>query len=190
MFHHSSMYKVPLAAVVLGAELLLSACGGESISAFEAAAQAAPQNTAAQQAPAPASAPAPARAPAPPPAPTAYSPPPVQQSCANCGVVSAINAIATSGQSTGIGAAVGALVGGLVGNQIGGGDGKKVATVAGVVGGAYAGNKIEQRRNGSQELEVVVTMDNGGQQRIRVYDAGGLSVGSRVSVEGNTLIPR
>jgi len=33
-------------------------------------------------------------------------------------------------------------------------------------------------------------MDNGGEQRIRVYDPGPLSVGARVSVEGDTIIPR
>jgi outer membrane lipoprotein SlyB len=82
------------------------------------------------------------------------------------------------------------LVGGLVGNQVGGGTGRSIATVAGVVGGAYAGNKIEKNRNSSQELEIVVSMDNGGQRSIRVTDTGGLAVGSRVSVEGNTIIPR
>jgi uncharacterized protein YcfJ len=43
-----------------------------------------------------------------------------------------------------VGTAVGAVVGGLLGNQVGGGSGKKVATVAGVVGGGYAGNKTQE----------------------------------------------
>jgi uncharacterized protein YcfJ len=42
------------------------------------------------------------------------------------------------------GTAIGAVVGGLLGNQIGGGSGKKIATVAGAVGGGYAGNKTQE----------------------------------------------
>ena len=42
------------------------------------------------------------------------------------------------------GTAIGAVVGGLLGNQVGGGTGKKIATVAGVVGGGYAGNKVQE----------------------------------------------
>ena len=43
-----------------------------------------------------------------------------------------------------VGSAVGAVVGGLLGNQVGGGSGKKVATVAGALGGGYAGNKTQE----------------------------------------------
>ena len=43
-----------------------------------------------------------------------------------------------------VGTAVGAVVGGLLGNQVGGGSGKKVATVAGALGGGYAGNKTQE----------------------------------------------
>lgn len=39
----------------------------------------------------------------------------------------------------------GAVVGGLIGNQIGGGNGKKLATLAGVIGGGYLGNEIANR---------------------------------------------
>lgn len=39
----------------------------------------------------------------------------------------------------------GAVVGGLIGNQIGGGNGKKLATLAGVIGGGYIGNEIANR---------------------------------------------
>jgi uncharacterized protein YcfJ len=43
------------------------------------------------------------------------------------------------------GTATGAVVGGLVGNQVGGGSGRKLATVAGAIGGAFAGRAIQQR---------------------------------------------
>jgi len=44
------------------------------------------------------------------------------------------------------GTLIGGVVGGLIGSQIGHGTGRTVATVAGVAGGAYVGNQIEQRR--------------------------------------------
>jgi uncharacterized protein YcfJ len=36
----------------------------------------------------------------------------------------------------------GAVLGGLVGNQVGSGNGRKLATVAGIIGGGYLGNQI------------------------------------------------
>ncbi len=44
-----------------------------------------------------------------------------------------------------IGIGTGAVIGGLIGNQIGGGNGKKLATVAGVIGGGMIGNEIANR---------------------------------------------
>ncbi|MDB5823116.1 MAG: 17 kDa surface antigen [Herminiimonas sp.] len=46
-----------------------------------------------------------------------------------------------------VGTGVGAVVGGLLGNQVGGGNGKKLATVAGVLLGGYAGNEVAHNRN-------------------------------------------
>jgi hypothetical protein len=40
----------------------------------------------------------------------------------------------------------GAVVGGLLGNQVGGGNGKKLATIAGVIGGGMLGNQIANSR--------------------------------------------
>lgn len=44
-----------------------------------------------------------------------------------------------------VGIGTGAVIGGLIGNQIGGGNGKKLATVAGVIGGGMLGNEIANR---------------------------------------------
>jgi uncharacterized protein YcfJ len=44
-----------------------------------------------------------------------------------------------------LGVGAGALIGGLVGNQVGGGNGKKLATIAGVIGGGMLGNEIANR---------------------------------------------
>jgi uncharacterized protein YcfJ len=46
-----------------------------------------------------------------------------------------------------VGTGVGAVVGGLLGNQVGGGNGNKLATVAGVLLGGYAGNEVAHNRN-------------------------------------------
>ena len=43
------------------------------------------------------------------------------------------------------GTAVGAVLGGLLGSLIGGGNGQKIATLAGAIGGGYAGNQVQGR---------------------------------------------
>ena len=44
-----------------------------------------------------------------------------------------------------VGIGTGAVIGGLIGNQIGGGNGKKLATVAGIIGGGMIGNEVANR---------------------------------------------
>ena len=107
--------------------------------------------------------------------------------CAACGTVSSIIAVQDQGKGTGVGAVLGALVGGLAGNQVGGGDGKKLATVAGVIGGAVVGNKIEGDRKDLAYYEVTIDMDAGGQRTIIVPDSAGIHVGSAVSVSGTNI---
>jgi uncharacterized protein YcfJ len=51
--------------------------------------------------------------------------------------------VAVQNPSSGAGALMGAIAGGVVGNQIGGGSGRALATVAGVMGGAIMGDRIE-----------------------------------------------
>lgn len=71
------------------------------------------------------------------------------------------------------GSVIGGLAGGLLGNQIGGGDGKKLATVAGVAAGGYAGNRVQKNM---QERDEVVTTErrcrtvNEKSQKIVGYD--------------------
>lgn len=48
------------------------------------------------------------------------------------------------------GTAIGAVAGGLLGHMVGGGKGNTLATVAGAVGGGYAGNRIEASRQQAQ----------------------------------------
>lgn len=51
------------------------------------------------------------------------------------------------------GSVIGGIAGGLIGNQVGGGNGKKLATVAGVAAGGYAGNQVQKNM---QERDAVV----------------------------------
>ncbi|MYM33850.1 glycine zipper 2TM domain-containing protein [Duganella sp. FT50W] len=68
-----------------------------------------------------------------------YAPQPQQQ------VVQA-PAPAPVAQNSPLGMGIGAVVGGLLGNQVGSGNGRKLATIAGAVGGAYAGNEIAKNQ--------------------------------------------
>jgi outer membrane lipoprotein SlyB len=93
--------------------------------------------------------------------------------CADCGTVVSV----TQGEKPGEGSAVGLIAGGvagaLLGNQIGGGNGKKLATLAGAAGGAFAGREVEKRVStqttwsvavqypGSQNVSYEFTQDPG-----------------------------
>lgn len=54
------------------------------------------------------------------------------------------------------GSVVGAVAGGLLGSTIGGGDGKKLATVAGAAAGGYAGNRVQKNL---QEKDTTTTTE-------------------------------
>ncbi|MGV3743256.1 MAG: glycine zipper 2TM domain-containing protein [Burkholderiaceae bacterium] len=86
--------------------------------------------------------------------------------CYECGRVESVNAVHTQAAPSGVGMIAGGIVGGLLGNQVGGGNGKKVATVAGAVGGGYAGHEIEKRTRSTTTYEVRVRMEDG---RIRTF---------------------
>jgi len=107
--------------------------------------------------------------------------------CASCGIVRSVTAVTNPGTSTGVGGVIGGLVGGVAGNQVGGGDGKKLATVAGVIGGAVLGNKLEKDRNGTSYFEVSIDMEVGGQRVITIANAQGINPGTAVTVIGNDI---
>jgi uncharacterized protein YcfJ len=44
-----------------------------------------------------------------------------------------------------VGIGTGALIGGILGNQVGSGNGRKLATVAGIIGGGMLGNEVANR---------------------------------------------
>lgn len=101
------------------------------------------------------------------------------------GIVSSIQIINTESAGINGGAILGAVLGGVVGNQIGSGSGRKIATGAGVIGGAMAGNEMSKRANGNNELyRVTVRQSNGRTQQFDYQQIGDLQIGDRVRVEG------
>ena len=113
---------------------------------------------------------------------------PARPACASCGTVESVTPIAAEGKPSGMGAVAGAVLGGLLGNQFGGGDGKTLATIGGVLGGAYAGNTVEKRMNQQTSYRVLVRMDDGSTRSLEQTNPS-YGVGSRVSVQGNVLSP-
>ncbi len=115
-------------------------------------------------------------------------PPPPPALCTNCGTVESVVPVATESKPSGVGALTGAALVGLLGNQFGRGDGKTLATLAGVVGGAYAGNAVEKQMKQQTTYRLLVRMDDGSARYVE-QNAPSFGVGSRVSVQGNQLSP-
>lgn len=127
----------------------------------------------------PASAPAPAAVPAPAPAGPQYaqvvSVTPVRATRAPqqvCHDVVVDQAAPPKDQHNIAGTAIGAVAGGLLGHMVGGGKGNTLATVAGAVGGGYAGNRIENSHHQPQVTQTVQRQCNtvAGSDKIVGYD--------------------
>ncbi|MGK2941882.1 MAG: glycine zipper 2TM domain-containing protein [Immundisolibacter sp.] len=123
-------------------------------------------------------------------APVAMPPAAPAPMCADCGVVTRIQSYRVEGQGSGVGAVAGAVVGGLLGNQVGGGSGKKIATVAGAAGGAYAGHEIEKRQRAGTTYQVDVRMENGNTVTLDYANPPTLSEGQKVRVSGGVAVPQ
>lgn len=93
--------------------------------------------------------------------------------------------IAGTGISTG--AVIGGIVGGLVGNQVGGGTGRTLATLAGVAGGALAGDRIEKSRNPNAAYRVTVQLPDGSARDYHYSSDPQLRIGDYVRVENDQL---
>lgn len=117
------------------------------------------------------------------------SPPPGNIAiCSNCGMVTSINAVETEGQGSGLGVIAGGLVGGLLGNQIGDGTGRDLTTIAGAVGGAFAGNKIEKNAKKTTGYDIVVRMDSGAQHTFHQAAVPGLAIGQRIKIDNGAVV--
>jgi len=112
----------------------------------------------------------------------------VARSCANCGVVEAVNVIEVKGDGGYLGMIAGGVIGGLLGHQIGGGRGQTAATVVGAAGGAVAGREVEKRAKATKHYEVIVRLESGGTQVVSYPAVPGFKVGDKVRVENGTLV--
>ncbi|MES2317699.1 MAG: glycine zipper 2TM domain-containing protein [Pseudomonadota bacterium] len=108
--------------------------------------------------------------------------------CIDCGKVTAVNVSQKRGESNALGVIAGGAAGALLGHQVGGGSGKTVATVAGAVGGAYAGKKIQERANASKVWTVEVEYDNGRRGSFSFDRDPGLQRGDRVKNAGQSIM--
>ncbi|MES2152764.1 MAG: glycine zipper 2TM domain-containing protein [Pseudomonadota bacterium] len=107
--------------------------------------------------------------------------------CLDCGKVVAVTVSQKAGESNALGLIGGGLAGALLGHQVGGGSGKDVATVAGAVGGAYAGKKIQEKANASQVWNVEVQYDNGTRNNFKFERDPQLKAGDRVRNAGPSI---
>ena len=89
---------------------------------------------------------------------------------------------------SGVGLVTGGVVGGLVGNQIGNGTGRDLATFAGVLGGAFAGNQIEKKTKKTKSYDIRVKMDDGTEHTYRQLTNPDMVRGQKVKIENNVVV--
>ena len=77
---------------------------------------------------------------------------------------------------------------GDIGHQIGKGRGKDLATVAGAVGGAIAGNEIEKNAKKVTRYRIALRMNDGTSQQLTLDAANGVNVGDKVKIVDGTLV--
>jgi outer membrane lipoprotein SlyB len=100
-----------------------------------------------------------------------------------------VREVTQPGEHTAIGPIAGGVAGAVVGNQFGHGNGKKVMTVLGALGGAFAGKHIEKQARATQRWEVEVRHDNGVQETLLSDVAPPYHAGDRVRVVDGRLQP-
>lgn len=121
-------------------------------------------------------------------APAAAAPVVLAPQPSTIGTVTQIETLTRAEPPSGAGAVIGGVLGAVVGHQFGGGNGRTLATAAGAVGGAVAGNAIEKQRSSAiVGYRVDVRLDDGSTRSFRLPSAANLAVGSRVRVEGANL---
>lgn len=107
------------------------------------------------------------------------------------GVVQDVQEVKEPGESKGAGVIAGGLAGGILGNKIAGGGSntRKVMTLLGVAGGAWAGNQIEKQARATKHWELTVRLDDGSTQKIRSESEPFWHAGDRVRMVEGKLQP-
>jgi outer membrane lipoprotein SlyB len=110
--------------------------------------------------------------------------------CYECGRIESVTTVQSQSAPTGVGMVAGGVIGGLLGNQVGGGNGKKLMTVAGAVGGGYAGHEIEKSRSTHTTYQVRVRMEDGTLRTFPFNNAPQWNTGDRIRVVDGYLQAR
>ena len=108
--------------------------------------------------------------------------------CPDCGRVVAVSVTEKEGEGSALGLLGGGAAGALLGHQVGSGTGKTLATVAGALGGAYAGKKIEEKVKTHKVWIASVQFDDGGRGNFEFSKDPGLKVGDAVRRSGDTVV--
>ena len=124
----------------------------------------------------------------PPPTPLAQADiPPPPATCTDCGVIESVRQMAHEGEGSGIGAVAGGVLGGALGNNVGRGNGRTLATLAGIIGGAFAGNKVEKNMHESTHYEITVRFDDGSRRTFTEAIRPPWREGERVKLNNGAL---
>lgn len=105
------------------------------------------------------------------------------------GTVQSVREVTQPGEHSAIGPIAGGVAGAVIGNQFGHGTGKKIMTVLGAAGGAYAGREIEKQARATKRWEIEVRLDSGTQETVLSEVAPPFNAGDRVRVVDGRLQP-
>jgi len=105
------------------------------------------------------------------------------------GTIQAVREVKQPGEHTAVGPIAGGVAGAVIGSQIGGGNGKKVMTVLGALGGAMAGKHIEKQARATTRWEIDVRRDDGMRETVLSDVAPPYGTGDRVRVVDGRLQP-
>ena len=108
----------------------------------------------------------------------------------NLATIQSVREVKDPGKTSGLGPIAGGIAGAVLGDQIGGkGNTRKVVTVLGAAGGAYAGRKIEEHARATKHWEIDVRRDDGVYQTVHSDVAPAFQPGERVRVVDGRLQP-
>jgi outer membrane lipoprotein SlyB len=121
-----------------------------------------------------------------PPPPTVEAPKPF---IGTLGVVESVREVKQAGEHTAMGPIAGGIAGAVLGNQFGNGTGKKIMTVVGAAGGAFAGREIEKQARGTKSWEINVRLDDGSYRSMSSSTQPFWNAGDRVRLVDGKLQP-
>jgi outer membrane lipoprotein SlyB len=108
----------------------------------------------------------------------------------NLATIQAVREVKDPGKTTGLGPIAGGIAGAVLGDQLGGkGMTRKVVTVLGAAGGAYAGRQIEEHTRATKHWEIDLRRDDGAYETMRSDVTPPYHAGDRVRIVDGRLQP-